>query len=127
MLSVPTICVVDDDEGVRESLGNFLRSAGMGVRTFATAEAFLAYVGDADCLVTDLNLKGMDGFSLQMVLLQLGRRPPVIVMTAFATPAVRSRSLALGACAFMTKPLDPETLLLLIEDALSTRQGTPEP
>lgn len=122
MLSVPTICVVDDDEGIRESLDNFLRSVGMRARTFSSAEEFIAYEGEVGCLITDLNLTGMDGFSLQMVLLQLGRRYPVIVMTAFATPAARSRSLAQGAAAFVTKPLDPENLLLLIEDALKKNQ-----
>ncbi|BAI75589.1 two-component response regulator (plasmid) [Azospirillum sp. B510] len=127
MQSVPTICVVDDDEAIRESLDNFLRSVGMRVRTFSSAEEFIAYEGETACLVTDLNLKGMDGFSLQMVLLQLGRRHPVIVMTAFATPAARNRSLAQGAFAFVTKPLDPENLLLLIEDAVGNRQGDREP
>ncbi|PGH55526.1 response regulator [Azospirillum palustre] len=127
MLSGPTICVVDDDEGIRESLDNFLRSVGMRVRTFSSAEEFIAYKGPVGCLITDLNLTGMDGFSLQMVLLRLGRRDPVIVMTAFATPAARSRSLAQGAVAFVTKPLDPENLLLLIEDALRKNHGDPEP
>ncbi|WP_109106542.1 response regulator [Azospirillum sp. TSO35-2] len=127
MLSVPTICVVDEDEGIRESLDNFLRSVGMRVRTFSTAEEFIAYEGETGCLITDLHLKGMDGFSLQMVLLQRGRSHPVIVMTAFATPAARNRSLAQGACAFVTKPLDPENLLLLIEDALKKTQGDREP
>lgn len=127
MLSVPTICVVDDDEGIRESLDNFLRSVGLRARTFSSAEEFIAYEGEVDCLITDLNLTGMDGFSLQMVLLQLGHRYPVIVMTAFATPAARSRSLAQSAVAFVTKPLDPENLLLLIEDALKKNQGDREP
>ena len=127
MQCVPTICVVDDDEGIRESLDSFLRSVGMRVRTFSSAEEFIAYDGKADCLVTDLNLAGMDGFSLQMVLLRQGRRHPVIVMTAFATPAARSRSLAQGAVAFLSKPLDPENLLLLIEDALKKSQGDREP
>ncbi|PWC49572.1 hypothetical protein TSA6c_25995 [Azospirillum sp. TSA6c] len=126
VLSVPTICVVDDDEGIRESLDNFLRSVGLQVRTFPSAEEFIAYDGEADCLITDLNLTGMDGLSLQMVLLQQGRSHPVIVMTAFATPAARSRSLAQGVTAFLTKPLDPEKLLVLIEDALETeRDRTP--
>ncbi|CAO3433041.1 response regulator transcription factor [Azospirillum endophyticum] len=127
MQCVPTICVVDDDEGIRESLDSFLRSVGMRVRTFSSAEEFIAYDGKTDCLVTDLNLTGMDGFSLQMVLLQQGRSHPVIVMTAFATPVARSRSLAQGAVAFLSKPLDPENLLLLIEDALRKNQGNREP
>ncbi|WP_209989066.1 response regulator transcription factor [Azospirillum picis] len=122
MQSVPIICVVDDDDGIRESLDNFLRAVGMEVRTFPSAEDFIAYRGDAGCLITDLTLPGMDGLSLQAELLRQGRDHPVIMMTAFATPAIRSRSLALGACAFVTKPLDPASLLALIEDALKTRQ-----
>ncbi|PWC58982.1 hypothetical protein TSH7_21435 [Azospirillum sp. TSH7] len=122
VLSVPTICVVDDDESIRESLDNFLRSVGMQVRTFSSAEEFIAYDGEADCLITDLNLTGMDGLSLQMVLLQQGRIHPVIVMTAFATPAARSRSAAQKVTAFLTKPLDPEKLLVLVEDALKTKR-----
>ncbi|CAO3410063.1 response regulator transcription factor [Azospirillum largimobile] len=122
MLSVPTICVVDDDESIRESLDNFLRSVGLMVRTFSSAEEFIAYSGEADCLITDLNLTGMDGLSLHMVLLRQGRSHPVIVMTAFATPAARSRALAQGVSAFLTKPLDPESLLVLIENVLKTER-----
>ncbi|MCW2236412.1 response regulator transcription factor [Azospirillum canadense] len=118
MRTVPTICVVDDDENVRDSLDSLLRSVGMKVCTFPSAEDFISYTGRTDCLITDLNMDGMDGLDLQAVLRQRGCTFPIILMTAFPTPGVRNRSLDLGATAFLTKPLDPEDLLNSVESAV---------
>ncbi len=116
-----TICIVDDDEDVRSSLENYLRAAGMDVRTFGSAESFLASPdrAEADCLVTDLHMPGTDGLALQHELNRIGRRFPVIVMTAFPTPAARTESASLGAAAFLEKPIDPDALLDQVEAILS--------
>jgi FixJ family two-component response regulator len=117
----PVIGIVDDDFDVRQSLRNFLRSAGIDVRTFGSAEEFLATAAmeDIDCLLTDLHMDGMDGLELQAELNRQETRFPVIVMTAFPTPDVERRSLRLGAAAFLTKPIDPDALLERMERVIA--------
>jgi FixJ family two-component response regulator len=116
-----TVTIVDDDEGVRASLENYLRSAGVQVRTFASAEAFLASPSwlETCCLVTDLHMPGMDGLALQAELNRRGRTFPVIVMTAFPTDCAREDSAGLGAAAFLAKPIDPDALLDRVEEILN--------
>ena len=107
-----TISIIDDDSEVRGSLTSLLRSAGYRVRTFDSAETFLAHnANDSACLLTDLHMPGMDGLELQAQLHRLGCSIPVIVMTAFPTKEAQARALDGGAVAFLTKPLDPELLL----------------
>lgn len=116
----PTICIVDDDDDVRSSLENYLRSAGIEVRSFDSAEGFLASRErlHADCLITDLHMPGMDGMALQRELNRVGRSFPVIVLTAFPTAAAQEQSASLGAVAFLTKPVDPDVLLDRVEEIL---------
>ncbi len=116
----PTICIVDDHEDVRASLENYLRSAGVDVRAFGSAERFLASAErlTADCLITDLHMPGMDGLALQQELNRSGRTFPVIVMTAFPTQDAERRSVDLGAAAFLSKPVDPDLLLERVESIL---------
>ena len=121
MKQSPTICIVDDDDDVRASLKNFLRSVGMIVRAFGSAESFLAEPDRSgiDCLITDLHMPGIDGLGLQEELNRLGRDFPVIVMTAYPTTAAREQSARLGASAFLAKPLDPDLLLERVEEILA--------
>lgn len=120
MAHIRTICIVDDDDDVRASVENFLRSAALDVRSFGTAESFLASPErlTADCLITDIHMPGMDGLELQRELKREGRSFPVIVMTAFPTLAARAQSATLGASAFLVKPVDPDMLLDRIEALL---------
>ena len=114
------IWIVDDDEDVRFGLCSFLRSAGCVVRTFNSAEACLGALDDSapDLLLTDLHMPGMDGLALQEHLNGLRRQFPVMVMTAFPTGEAEQRSIGLGACVFLTKPIDPEQLLAQVQGSL---------
>lgn len=117
----PIICIVDDDEDVRSSLESYLRSAGVEVRAFTSAEELLTsgqWVG-VDCLITDLHMNGMDGLALQEELNRQQRSFPVIVMTAFPTQDAEERSMELGAAAFLAKPIDPDMLLDRVEGMLA--------
>jgi FixJ family two-component response regulator len=118
---VATICIVDDDEGIRSSLENYLRAAALDVRTFASAESFLASParGETKCLVTDLHMPGLGGFGLQEELNRVGRCFPVIVMTAYPSTTAREESAKQGAAAFLAKPIDPDALLEKIEELLA--------
>ncbi|WP_064708270.1 response regulator transcription factor [Rhizobium bangladeshense] len=115
------ICVVDDDDEVRESIGTFFRAAGIKVAKFGSAEDLLAWpnLPTMRCLITDLTMPGMDGLELQRELRRRGREVPVILMTAFPTAEVRERAEAQGVSSFVAKPTDPETLLAKLEALLS--------
>jgi len=117
------IVIVDDDREVRGSLESLMRSAGFEAQGFDQAESFLdAAVGpEACCIVTDMNMPGMNGLEFQLELRRRGCMLPVIVMTAFPTEGSRIRALAQGAVAFLPKPLDPDLLLDTIEQALAPR------
>lgn len=120
MATNPVIAVVDDDSGVRGSVLSLLRSAGMSGVGFADAAGLLSYVyaEQLGCVVTDLHMPGMTGLELQSEMTRLGWSQPLIVMTAFPTDAARRQAIDRGACAFLTKPLDPDALLDAIEAAL---------
>lgn len=115
------ICVVDDDQDVRDSIGAFFRSAGIDIHGFDGAEALLASTSlpMMDCLITDLHMPGMDGLELQRELRRKGYNIPVILMTAFPTPEARATARELGIATFVTKPTDPELLLDEVEALLA--------
>lgn len=115
------ISIIDDDEGVRSGIASYFRAAGLDVRAFDSAEAFLASPvrSSTDCLVTDLHMPGIDGLELQRRLNGSGRTFPVIVMTGFPTEQARDQAAKLGAAAFLAKPVDPDNLLEHVETALA--------
>src|SRR6266849_4181981 len=80
----PVISVVDDDESLRRSLRNFLRSVGFRVETFASAEEFLASAQreNTGCLVLDLRMTGMSGLDLLRHLAEANVRMPAVILTA---------------------------------------------
>jgi FixJ family two-component response regulator len=120
MNHIPTIAVVDDDDGVRISLSSLLRSLGYEVRAYGSGPDFLndRGAGDPDCMITDVQMAPMTGDQLQAELIAAGRRFPLIFMTAFPTEAARLRLLALGACAYLDKPVDGEAMARCVADAL---------
>jgi len=107
----PTVAVVDDEQPVRRALQRLLRASGFDVRLFATGADFMAHLEGVDCVILDLHLPGMSGFEVQEALAARGAAVPVVVLTGNDTPANRARSLANGARAYLSKPVDDETLL----------------
>ena len=81
------VFVVDDDPSIREALGSLLRSAGLGVRTFASAQEFLTSQRPdvPSCLVLDVRLPGLSGLDLQQELAKAGVQIPIISLPATAT------------------------------------------
>ncbi|NKL55074.1 response regulator [Rhizobium leguminosarum bv. viciae] len=116
------ICVVDDDDEVRESIGTFFRSAGVKVAKFRNAEDLLAWpnLPMMRCLITDLTMPGMDGLELHRELRRLGSEVPVILMTAYPSAEARQRAETQGVSSFVAKPTDPEALLEKVEALLSS-------
>lgn len=120
MRKARVISIVDDDDDVRASIANYFRAAGLDVRAFSSADAFLGSPEQTstDCLVTDLNMPGLDGLGLQRALNRLGRTYPVIVMTGFPSASAREEATREGAAAFIEKPIDPDLLLETVEAIL---------
>ena len=116
----PTVFIVDDDAGVRDSLAMLLELKGFRTRTFAAAEAFLAEYRPEwpGCLVLDLRMPGMTGLELQAELARRGSGLPVIIITAHGDVATTRSALKGGAVDFIEKPIDDEALVAAIAAAL---------
>jgi FixJ family two-component response regulator len=116
------IAVVDNEAALCEALGNLLRPAGYGVRTFASAEDFLASEGwhSVDCLILDAQLPGMSGLELQRYLGANGFQPPVIFVTQDKDGQV-VQALRGGASAFLRKPFEDEDLLVRVVQSACTQ------
>ena len=111
--SPPTIFVIDDDESVRKALRRLLRSAGLGVQTFASAEDFLnAALPMPDCLVLDVRMPGgLSGLELQQRLARGGPCIPIVFITGHEDQQARQQAMAAGAIDFLQKPFDDQRLL----------------
>jgi FixJ family two-component response regulator len=117
----PTVYVLDDDEGMRKSLGWLVETLGVPVKTFGRAVDFLdAYDGACPgCLVVDVKMPGMSGLDLQRELRRRGDEIPVIVLTGYASVPAVVEALKLGATEFLEKPFDKQFLLDAIQQALA--------
>ena len=120
MPRVPLIAIVDDDDALRNSLDNLLRSVGFCAQGFSSAEAFLHanQAHETACLILDVRMAGMNGLELQRQLSAANWRIPIIFVTAHADDDARARALAAGAVAFLYKPCREEDLLHAIDAAL---------
>jgi FixJ family two-component response regulator len=114
------IAIVDDDESLRRSLGNFLRSVGFRVETFASAEDFLTSTRRerSECLLLDLRMTGMSGLDLLRHLAAAGIHVPAVMLTAHADAEIRQQCLEAGAAGFLEKPFHRDALLDAIRTAL---------
>lgn len=120
MSKAPMISIVDDDESVRESTKALVRSLGYSARTFSSAEEFLdSNPDDTNCLILDIQMKGLSGVELLERLIAQGRRTPVIFVTAFPDERVRNHVLDAGAVGFLRKPVSDEKLIRCLDTALA--------
>ncbi len=123
-MATPQISVVDDDHSVRESLARLIRSVGLGVQVFGSAEEFLdAGPGRRpDCLILDIRMPGMNGLELQHELSSTDPDLPVIFITAHGSDQeVRARALGAGAVDYLLKPLKEDEVLKAIDAALTSK------
>jgi FixJ family two-component response regulator len=122
------VMIVDDDDSMRRAARRLVKSFGLGVDTFASAEDFLASgrLGETACLVLDVQMPGLSGIELQSKLIAEGHHIPVIFITAFADEKTQARALEAGAYAYLIKPFDEDDLLEGIRRALQPRNTTPQ-
>jgi CheY-like chemotaxis protein len=115
-----TVYVVEDDASLRRSLQRLLTSSNWPVRTFDSAEAFLAELNDlsSGCLIVDIELTGMSGLELVRRLAHARLSWPIIVMTGLQDKKTENEALRLGARVYLRKPFDSQALFDAIARAL---------
>ena len=120
MPNIPIISIVDDDDSVRNSLDDLIRSIGFQTQGFASAEAFLNSNGarNTACLILDVRMPGMNGLDLQRQIVTANWRIPIIFITSHADDDARARALDAGAVAFLYKPFREKELVDAIDAAL---------
>jgi FixJ family two-component response regulator len=116
------VSVVDDDESVRESLPDLLRSFGLEAQPFASAEEFLASesLPHTGCLVLDVAMPGMTGLELQLELTRRVHDIPIVFITAHSVERVRPQVLMRGAVACLFKPFSETDIVGAVHTALGT-------
>jgi two-component system response regulator FixJ len=120
----PVVHIVDDDEGLRESLAFLLRSASLEVRSFESAKAFLDKLPHAmpGCVITDVRMPDMSGIELLRRLKELKVGVPVIVITGHGDIALAVEAMKMGAADFFEKPFDDALLIASVPAALLQRE-----
>lgn len=128
MTNSQVVHVIDDDAGVRDSLAFLLATAGLAVRTYESAVAFLKVLPEAEdgCIVTDVRMPEIDGIELQRRLRAQGCALPVVVMTGHGDVALAVAAMKAGAVDFIEKPFSDDVLLAAIRAALARRGGERE-
>ena len=117
----PLISVIDDDISVRKSLNRLIRSAGLEVNVFASAEEFLNsnHRPNSDCLILDVRLPGISGIDLHRQLLARSYNVPVIFITAHGSDeAARSEAASDWTVAYLIKPFGGDELIDAVNAAL---------
>ena len=125
MSKVPLISIVDDDALARDGICVLVDSFGYKGVTFESAEHFLqsGVVADTTCLITDVQMPGLDGLELQEALRSQGYQTPVIVITAYPNEKHRTRAFANGAVGFLTKPFNEQCLIDCLNAAIEPRSS----
>jgi two-component system response regulator FixJ len=120
-MSKPTVFVIDDQEAVRKALAEMLAVFGYAVEAHASADAFLASLGDVrvGCVVADVRMPGMDGIELVRELARRGSPLPVVLISGHADVPMAVAAIKAGAEDFIEKPVDDAQLLPAINRCLA--------
>ncbi|MGC2493117.1 response regulator transcription factor [Candidatus Binatus sp.] len=116
------VYVVDDDESVREAIQNLIRSVGLHVEAFASAQDFLRSKRPdvPGCLVLDIRLPGFSGLQLQRKLADADIKIPIVFMTGHGDIPMTVKAMKAGAVEFLTKPFRDQDLLDAIQQGIET-------
>ena len=125
MLEATLISIVDDDPLARDGIRELIESLGYNAVTFSSAEHFLqsGVIAHTTCMITDLQMPGLNGLELQEALRSRGHGTPVIVITAFPNEIHRKRALNGGAAGFLSKPFDEASLIKCLTAAIELRSS----
>jgi FixJ family two-component response regulator len=117
------ISIVDDDAAARDGIRELVESLDYRAVTFSSAEHFLnsSVVEETTCLITDVQMPGLNGLELQETLQSRGYSIPVILITAYANEKHRTRAFHNGAIGFLSKPFNEEALIKCLTAAIKSR------
>src|SRR6516162_11849259 len=125
MSEVPLISIVDDDALARDGIRELVESLGYKAIVFASAQHFLAsrVLAETTCLITDVQMPGLNGLELQEALQSQGHQTPVIVITAYPNERYQTRALENGAVGYLSKPFDEQTLIEYLTVAIKLQSS----
>ena len=121
---MPRILIVEDKDSLRAMLEEMLKRRGpqvTGIASGAQAVERLRAGEPVDLVLTDWRLPGADGLAVLDAAIALDPTLPVIVMTAFGSIETAVAAMKHGAEDFITKPVDPDLLRLLVQRAIERR------
>lgn len=123
-----TILIVDDNEDLRFTLSNIIKSEGYNVIESGDGNNALKLIKscDPELVLLDMRLPGADGMKILEVVNKFDENIIVIMLTAFGDVKGAVKAMKLGAFDYLTKPFDNEELLFIIKKALNTRSLTKE-
>lgn len=116
------VCVVDDDEMVRQSVCMLIGSLGVDLKSYATGREFLDDPGNrtCGCLVTDVRMPGLSGLELQTRLARQNLPIPIIFITGHGDVPMAVQAMRNGAVDFLLKPFNHQVLLDKVQQALES-------
>ena len=125
MVDNPVVHIVDDDEAVRQSLAFMLSSAGVAVRLYESAGAFLDGLHDVQCgcLITDVRMPDMTGIELLRTIRERATCLPAIVITGHGDVPLAVEAMKAGAVDFIEKPFDEQAILAAVQTALAQTEN----
>jgi FixJ family two-component response regulator len=128
MLEDAIVHVVDDEEAMRSSLADLLRSVGYRVRLYSRAEDFLVadFSGIPGCVIADVRMPGPSGLELQAALADRNDRLPVILMSGHGDIRMSVQAMKAGAVDFIEKPFRDQEMLEVVAGAIRTWKPTAE-
>jgi len=124
----PMVCIVDDDEAIRESLRLLLYAGGIRATVYESADAFLAErrKPEFDCMLLDVRMPGIDGLELFRILESQHLAYPVIFITGHGDIPLAVSAIKLGAFDFLTKPFREGELLEKVKSAITHYRSSRE-
>lgn len=117
----PAVYVIDDDVGIRKSLGLLFRSVGLRAELFRSANELMQskLPPIPSCLVLDVRLPGLSGFELHAELTKANVHIPIIFITAYGDIPMSVRAMKAGAVDFITKPFRDQDMLDAVTAAIT--------
>lgn len=120
MPAEPVVFIVDDERDVRDAVSMLIRSIGLPVQAFASAQEFLGdYRPDQPgCLVLDVRMPGISGIDLQEAMAAKGIRLPIVFISGHGDIPMAVRAVRAGAVDFLEKPFSDQTLLDRVQKSI---------
>lgn len=121
----PVVFIVDDDDLVRESIADLLRSVGLSVQAFGSTQEFLQakHPEAPGCIVLDVRLPGASGLEFQRTLTKAGILLPIVFISGHGDIPMSVQAIKSGAIDFLQKPLREQELLDAVQTGIE-RDGS---